>query len=210
VSHDPNVLAARIDKRAPANRRGCLVWQGAVNSRGYGCIGVGGKSQLVHRVAYELFYGPIPEGLTLDHSCFNTRCGNPLHLEAVTQAVNNERAVRRRSRTDGVNRLCPQGHLIEGENLVIDSHGHRACLTCKREATRQYMAERRNHAPAWTHLGAEIKAVRAHLGWRQQDVADFLGIRSSGQVIVSEWERGRAQIPAHHLTALRGLIERAA
>lgn len=76
---------------------GCLLWTGCLNSRGYGCIGVGGKSQLVHRVAWELEHGPIPESLTIDHvydrGCRHKRCANVAHLEPVTRAQNCRRSL---------------------------------------------------------------------------------------------------------------------
>lgn len=42
--------------------------------------------------AYLVTFGPVPEGLELDHLCRNRRCYNPHHLEPVTHAVNCQRA----------------------------------------------------------------------------------------------------------------------
>ena len=58
-----------------------------------------------HRVAYELTYGAVPDGLGLDHTCHDPHtcwlrdkcphrsCCNPAHLEAVTQSVNVKRGM---------------------------------------------------------------------------------------------------------------------
>lgn len=46
---------------------------------------------LTHRIAYELYKGKIPRGLTIDHLCMNTWCQNPTHLEAVTIEENSQR-----------------------------------------------------------------------------------------------------------------------
>jgi HNH endonuclease len=62
----------------------CWRWTGDVSVRGYGRI----KRRAAHRVSYELFVGPIPAGMTIDHLCFNTRCVNPAHLEPVTAEEN--------------------------------------------------------------------------------------------------------------------------
>lgn len=71
---------------------GCLLWTGGLNNRGYGVIGVGGDKKLVHRVAWQLDNGPIPEGLTIDHvydrGCRHKHCANVAHLEPVTLAEN--------------------------------------------------------------------------------------------------------------------------
>src|SRR5689334_9619418 len=42
---------------------GCWLWTGKVSPKtGYGSIHANGRTQLAHRVAHELFIGPIPEG----------------------------------------------------------------------------------------------------------------------------------------------------
>jgi hypothetical protein len=72
----------------------CWLWTGALDRDGYGRVTVNGQGgKMAHRIAYELAVGPIPEGLTLDHSvCGVTRCVNPAHMEPVTNAENARRA----------------------------------------------------------------------------------------------------------------------
>lgn len=62
---------------------GCWIYNGYVGKDGYCKIHVGrrgSKKARVHRVVYEHYFGPIPEGLLVCHTCDNTRCCNPSHL----------------------------------------------------------------------------------------------------------------------------------
>lgn len=66
----------------------CWIWDGPIGGRGYGYVWIWGTNKRVHRVAYRLFVGPVPDGLQLDHLCRNRRCLNPNHLEPVTGKEN--------------------------------------------------------------------------------------------------------------------------
>lgn len=66
----------------------CWEWDGALFSNGYGSIRIGSRRGLTHRIAYELKFGPIPNGLYVLHSCDNPKCCNPNHLFLGTQLDN--------------------------------------------------------------------------------------------------------------------------
>ena len=86
----------------------CWVWTGAKIPRGYGKMGVGGKQVYAHRWSYARFKGEIPEGMQVDHMCFNTSCVNPAHLRLATPKQNSENQPGGRGKT-GVRNVVMSG-----------------------------------------------------------------------------------------------------
>ena len=62
----------------------CWIWGGATSS-GYGRVGRHGYA---HRIAYEAFVEPVPEGMEVLHRCDVPLCVNPSHLFLGTQGAN--------------------------------------------------------------------------------------------------------------------------
>ena len=58
----------------------CWIWTGPVSNSGYGVVMFQRKNYLVHRLSYELHFGPIPDDMWVLHRCDNPICVRPDHL----------------------------------------------------------------------------------------------------------------------------------
>jgi hypothetical protein len=140
-------LEERFERLVAEPKGGCWTWMGSRSQTGYGKFNGLGET-LAHRVAYRLFVGPIPTGLTLDHLCRNRACVNPSHLEPVTRRVN----ILRGTSPQAVNARkdhCPAGHAYDSANTYhyAGKVPARACRTCtlayqrKKRGQREALAE---------------------------------------------------------------------
>lgn len=116
---------------------GCITLLGSVHHSGYNHIRVDGQKRQAHRVAYETWIGPIPDGLDLDHLCRHRACVNPLHLEPVTRKVNVLRGVGRGAKNAAKN-ACPKGHSYDR----LNAKGARRCSICDRLGRQRSSAPR--------------------------------------------------------------------
>ena len=68
----------------------CWLWDGPVRSEKsqYGQVAFKKKRASAHRVAFELTYGDISEGMYILHSCDTPPCCNPRHLREGTHLEN--------------------------------------------------------------------------------------------------------------------------
>lgn len=154
----PRPVADRLWAKVKKSE-GCWLWTGGQNGRGYGVIfapNMGRRMMLVHRVSYELAYGPIPAGMQVDHECHNEDldcpggpqcphrlCARPDHL---TLATNRDNSLKGRGSNPGriqaAKTHCPQGHPYDAENTI--RHGRdrkwRSCRACAKSAKKRWRA----------------------------------------------------------------------
>lgn len=93
-------IEVRLLKKRKIGSDGCWLWTGETNHGGYGfmrAVYQGLKYRRVHRIAFTLWKGPIPEGYAVHHTCGKPSCFNPDHLQLVTDAENNVEMLQRKA-----------------------------------------------------------------------------------------------------------------
>lgn len=123
----------------------CWIWDAATAQDRYGSFVADRKRAPAHRVAYELWVGPIPEGLHLDHLCRVHACVNPAHLEPVTPREN---ALRGESPSVQLRRagMCKAGHEMNDQTRYVNRQGKSKCRPCAAAYQRALKAKRRDAA----------------------------------------------------------------
>lgn len=139
----PNTLAvdrfwSSVDRESTPD--GCWPWVLAKSYDGYGRWKIAHMNVQPHRLAYVLEVGEIPEGMVIDHLCFNPACCRPSHLRVLS---NQENAALQR---ESLKTHCRNGHLYDEANTYqrpTYGDGVRCCRTCQRESQRRQRATRR-------------------------------------------------------------------
>lgn len=88
-SYDP--VRTRFLRGMPVPDGGCWFWKGIDKGGEHPNIRTGeagGRSIKAHRLSFEMFIGPVPDGLSVLHRCDKPRCCNPDHLFLGTVADN--------------------------------------------------------------------------------------------------------------------------
>lgn len=125
---------ARFRSKFKTNREGCWLWLDALDKDGYGTFYFRRRKHRAHRVAYVQQFGPMPEGMVVDHLCRRRHCVNPDHLRLVSASQN---ALENSKSVSALNRqktACPQGHPFDRAY-----GGQRYCSICEAEKKRRLM-----------------------------------------------------------------------
>lgn len=183
--------------RLDADPEDCLLWEGNLNSSGYGRIWVfyaelGLKQRYVHRVAWEAAFGTIPRGLEIDHLCCNTTCYYLPHLEVVTREENKRRADARVTH-------CPKGHPYSEENTYY-SGGNRACKICHRRNSARYSRSKSSPVPQGlrrTDKWVDVLEL-ASQGYSISRISHLTGVtRSAIRDNLPEYRKNQVGRPSH-------------
>ncbi len=136
---------AHVDKSGD-----CWTWTGGRQWQNYGMF----WNQMAHRIAYELTYGPISDGLVVCHHCDNPPCVRPDHLFLGTQKANLADCSRKGRISRGVNHhdaKCSEDDIRQIRRLYDGKKGTRAALAHQFNLSITHVT-RIVRRQAWRHL----------------------------------------------------------
>lgn len=125
-------------------------WGGTIHRDGYGMFkNSEGKVEGAHRVAFELYNGPIPVGMFVLHSCDERSCVNPAHLFLGTHQDN---------MTDMI---------VKGRKIVVrgESHGMTPLTEAQVREIRADPRSSRALAPLYSVSRVTISNVKSRRTW---------------------------------------------
>jgi len=123
----------RILARVEKSDDGCWLFTGPLKDTGYASLTIGSAADGTrrpvgaHRVMYEIYVGPIPDGHDLHHKCGVRHCVNPAHVTPIDHAAHyweHDPITARWGPRGGPCRTCGS------ENFRITPSGRRICRAC--------------------------------------------------------------------------------
>jgi predicted DNA-binding protein (UPF0251 family) len=171
----------------------CHPWTARRDDDGYGRIRSSGKGYPYlrsNRAAWELAYGPIPEGLCVCHKCDNPPCVNPAHLFLGTHADNHAD-------------MCAKGRKVHGEGVsnsklreaqvneifLMHANGISQRKIAKHMGVSDSLVWKILHGEAWALTQRRV-LQRMRAGGREVTPSPHEGMRGDGAA------RGRLPVPA--------------
>lgn len=138
-------IRERFDSKwTPEPNTGCWLWLDAPRSAEveYGTLKIGNSNKTAHRLAWELYRGPIPDGLIIDHVCRVKACVNPDHLRIVT----------------------PRENALENSNSIVYWNTQKTrCPKCGGSYTSTRAGERKCSPCAYAHnRSTRLEAIRKY------------------------------------------------
>jgi len=139
----------------------CWLWRAHKDAWGYGTFWYDNRTIKAHRYSYELFYGKIPDTLSVDHLCRNPACVNPAHLDLTPIRDNilrgNGWGAKNARKTH-----CSQGHEFSPKNTYYRKNGSRICKTCDLDGYDKWLSKNREKKLQYNREYQKRKYQLAH------------------------------------------------
>jgi hypothetical protein len=136
---------------------GCWLYIGAWDGHGYGQFSMAPPRRLItaHRFSYELYIGPIPEGMDVLHYCDTPPCCSPYHIFPGTQLDNMRDMVKKGRYRCGNHKGEINGSTKLTENIVreILTGKDKGTELAKRCGVNVSTIYRVRHHKTWAHIG---------------------------------------------------------
>ncbi len=145
-------LVDRLLEKVRHAESGCWEWIGTRKDDGYGLMRYPRKYVGAHRISYQEFVGPIPDGLHVLHRCDNPRCINPKHLFIGTNADNvaDKLAKGRQPRHHG--ELNPKARLTEQDVIDIRASQEMGIALAAKYGVTPTQISYIRHRKSWGHV----------------------------------------------------------
>lgn len=131
----------------------CIEWPGTRLDTGYGLVGNTRKNAgliTAHRLAYEMFVGPLTTGEMVCHRCDNPPCCNPRHLFPGTSKINMQDAVAKGRTLKGERHSMAK--LTAADVIAIRSSDEKLTTLAARFGVDKAHVSALRHRKAWKHL----------------------------------------------------------
>ena len=144
------------EKYIPVTESGCWLWVGAFKVEKikfeYGVIVHKRKICLAHRIAYEIYKGPIPNGMSVLHRCDVTCCVNPDHLFLGTRADNVADMDRKKRRVVLYGTLHKMAKVTEDQVRTIRASAAFSHILAKQYSCSSSLIRRIKRRDTWRHV----------------------------------------------------------
>jgi hypothetical protein len=143
---------ARVREKSVVTESGCLVWQGFLQTKGYGGTTYRGRNVAIHRQAFKILKkADLRTEDFVCHTCDTRACWNIDHLWLGKPADNSLDMVKKGRCHEWTRTHCPKGHPYDEENTIHriaksgrPARGCKACLKLTHQ-TPSYIEWRRNY-----------------------------------------------------------------